>query len=592
MVADLAPGSASSGILALNGLGDIVLFFVDNYEIPGLPGLWRSDGTTSGTTRISEAFASEYLLRDGGFARDDGAIYFAASLNSALNLWKSDGTDGGTFPLSAFGHSDSSVGIRGIVPMGRRIFFDFIEPWTAVETWVSHGAPSDAVVHFRKSPTVSGSDASRFVCSSGRSYFSARTDAAGTEVWTEAGPASEPAMVADIYPGPEGSYPWLAGVVRDRLIFSAIPGSYSTRLFALESPGGQLVELAAGCDTYGDCAIPPITRVEGGLLVSGVTPAAGREPIFTDGSTSGTRSVDLLEGPEGSYPRAAAPFSGKLALLANGEDTLAIWSLESSAEEFDLLIEGTSPGGPIWPSSLSSVGDSLTFIAWGAGQWRALWAYDKKTGEAAPVHDLNDDADDFGLQQSVRFADRIYFVDFDDELGQVLFSWTPGESSAEYLGPLGFEYSHYLSPLTVTAKRIFTLGNDSAAGVEIWHTDGVREPHLLKDIYPGAASSRARWLTAAGDRLLFVAQDDRHGAELWVSDGSARGTRLLADLYPGPGGSNPRDLKFCEGRLYFSAFTPELGYEPYVLEIQGSPIFACDFEDGWLVDWSGGTIGD
>ncbi len=41
-------------------------------------------------------------------------------------------------------------------------------------------------------------------------------------------------------------------------------------------------------------------------------------------------------------------------------------------------------------------------------------------------------------------------------------------------------------------------------------------------------------LKAAGDKLFFVANGDRAGGEMWVSDGSSAGTEILRDLCPGP----------------------------------------------------------
>src|SRR5688572_24215374 len=39
-------------------------------------------------------------------------------------------------------------------------------------------------------------------------------------------------------------------------------------------------------------------------------------------------------------------------------------------------------------------------------------------------------------------------------------------------------------------------------------------------------------LTAAGSQLFFTVDDGIHGRELWVSDGTAVGTRLVADINP------------------------------------------------------------
>jgi ELWxxDGT repeat protein len=74
---------------------------------------------------------------------------------------------------------------------------------------------------------------------------------------------------------------------------------------------------------------------------------------------------------------------------------------------------------------------------------------------------------------------------------------------------------------------------------------------LLLDVNPDAAGSGFYFganftlpalgaFVPAGDGLLvFAADDGVHGQELWVTDGSAGGTRLLADLVPGAEASFP-----------------------------------------------------
>jgi ELWxxDGT repeat protein len=54
------------------------------------------------------------------------------------------------------------------------------------------------------------------------------------------------------------------------------------------------------------------------------------------------------------------------------------------------------------------------------------------------------------------------------------------------------------------------------------------------------------------DKMLFIKSDAAHGAELWITDGTASGTKLYADVRPGPSGS---DLSGFVGnqRYYFLA---------------------------------------
>lgn len=124
-------------------------------------------------------------------------------------------------------------------------------------------------------------------------------------------------------------------------------------------------------------------------------------------------------------------------------------------------------------------------------------------------------------------------------------------------------------------------------------------PRLVKDILPGIGSSSPTWLTAAGDTLFFVANDDRNGEQLWRSNGTFGGTTLvtngrvfteaptnltalgstiffsgndgvsgtelwtsrgtpsstirLSDIWEGSPGSSPRDLTVVDRTLFFSA---------------------------------------
>ena len=56
-----------------------------------------------------------------------------------------------------------------------------------------------------------------------------------------------------------------------------------------------------------------------------------------------------------------------------------------------------------------------------------------------------------------------------------------------------------------------------------------------------------------GDQLLFAAEDPMNGRELWVTDGTATGTRILKNIKDGKGSSYPRNLTVVGSTLYFTA---------------------------------------
>ncbi len=64
---------------------------------------------------------------------------------------------------------------------------------------------------------------------------------------------------------------------------------------------------------------------------------------------------------------------------------------------------------------------------------------------------------------------------------------------------------------------------------------------------------RPGWLTAVGRTLYFVSTIERHGQELWQSDGTRKGTRLVRDIRRGRRSGGPRDLTAVGKTLFFSA---------------------------------------
>ena len=66
------------------------------------------------------------------------------------------------------------------------------------------------------------------------------------------------------------------------------------------------------------------------------------------------------------------------------------------------------------------------------------------------------------------------------------------------------------------------------------------------DIMPGIWGSYPHDFSAAGQTLFFAA-DNGHGDELYVSDGTAAGTKMVRDIKPGLGGSDPRKVGTTDG---------------------------------------------
>ncbi|MGO3741954.1 hypothetical protein [Kerstersia sp.] len=101
-------------------------------------------------------------------------------------------------------------------------------------------------------------------------------------------------------------------------------------------------------------------------------------------------------------------------------------------------------------------------------------------------------------------------------------------------------------------------------GNELWRTDGTTDGTTRVSLPVGANStsySHIESMTALQDgRILFPATTEKHGQELWISDGTESGTRLLHDINPDnqrqdekERGSWPREFVRAGNWVYFSA---------------------------------------
>lgn len=108
--------------------------------------------------------------------------------------------------------------------------------------------------------------------------------------------------------------------------------------------------------------------------------------------------------------------------------------------------------------------------------------------------------------------------------------------------------------LTDVDGRLFFSADDDRHGRELWISDGTTVgTTMVKDIHPGAEGWATMTPVGVAGTAFFVADDGDHGYELWKSDGSANGTVIVKDIHPGLEGSGPGYLVETGGSLLFVA---------------------------------------
>ena len=117
---------------------------------------------------------------------------------------------------------------------------------------------------------------------------------------------------------------------------------------------------------------------------------------------------------------------------------------------------------------------------------------------------------------------------------------------------------HQLWELTAVGDEVFFVASDDQHGRALWKSDGTPDgTTVVAVINPAGADLsygvlRYERYAAVGDRFFFVADDGRHGSELWVSDGTRRGTRMVEDVHPGADSSSISELTARGHKLFFT----------------------------------------
>ena len=269
--------------------------------------LWRSDGTSAGTSQITSTKDSGFSVVERSIAVVGSEIFFCGVDEQGPALWRTDGTPGGAVLIRRSG-GDFFIDFQMItlVAFGGRAFLGGYAAAPRSEPWRTDGTAEGTNLLRDIYP---GSDSSRMAGNArachGRLYFTATDGVHGYELWTSDGTPDGTALLADIFPGPESSEPagfreGPAGAV----YFAASEYECGRELWRTDGSSG-------GTHRVADILSWPLLMVFGGAgTIAGTQlyfnflpfdPFAPTAPQFvqswvTDGSAAGTRRIP------GRYP--------------------------------------------------------------------------------------------------------------------------------------------------------------------------------------------------------------------------------------------------------------------------------------------------
>lgn len=594
-----------------------IAYFVADDVVHGQE-IWQTDGTPSGTQRITEfgyAFAVAPSSQEGSIARASGWTYFLATDGTTpIGLWRSNGDPGSTrrvilpagvaipptgarlraahdsilLALSSSSgteyHSidgataevsllaDICPGSCGsnpsdLVPVDGSWFFT---AWLGdrYEIFLTDGRPSGTR---RVTWTPSGSAASgsaevpAVALFDGELFHAGASFPYGSELFSSAMDGSPSRLVADLSLEEAGTSPRSLLALEGSVLFRSCDGLTES----LYSSGGERDAIQELAD-LGSCP--------NGSLESRLFPVPGGAVFFggaflqqvwaTDGTAGGTGPRDTSDVD--TYPGRAA------------SDGSRFWYVGYSTDRVEIRSLGAATGGPtlelVLPSSFHSPGDLFatdqylffTVSDSGTGQ-RRVARLDGASGSFAVLQPSlgYDFGRRFGEPSFVRVDDQVYFSD----------GWTPnqtiwrcGVASGPAESVATFESSQVSLLSGMGTDLYFLLLGDRIA---LWKSDGsTGGTALLRDLGRPASGTEITPVEAAAvdSWLLFNPWTQEIGRELWATNGTTSGTFPLPELAPGIASSDPHSFLATPAGLLFTAWDPVFGAEVRRLDPQSGVI--------------------
>ena len=303
--------SGASGLTVVDGM----VFFFQLDPVLG-PALWKTDGTAAGTQLVrylDPSFDPNRFGCGGQYTVSmDGQLFFLADDgDGGRGLWRSDGTNSGTNLLSSVACDTLFRGPPVLIAVQHKLFFVGSDAAHGQELWISDGTASGTVLVKDIVPGPESPALHDLTALNDTLMFVATTPVIGAELWRSDGTTSGTFMVKDIFPGyaspcskgcPPSFGPAYLATLNGALFFGASDYADSVQRNQLWRSDGTLGGTAKVKDVT--IAIPgELADTCGTLLFSAYTSAAGTEPWISDGTPGGTLLLqDLAAGPADSYP--------------------------------------------------------------------------------------------------------------------------------------------------------------------------------------------------------------------------------------------------------------------------------------------------
>jgi large repetitive protein len=496
------------------------------------PTLWRTDGTRRGTRQVADFCADLGLCGFGGFfggafvgpAATGDALLLSMVTASSDSLVRTDGTREGTVRLHRFAGSPTIAGARfqdatraGAAVAGQAAAPGPLFFVDGTQLWVSDGTL--AGTHFVR-------DLAELV---GDAFFRS---------WE---------VVDGVFYVVDDNGDWLRsnGTAAGTVLLARVPSSFRPTICHL----GSVVYAVAAGGIWRTGGTPETTTLVAPLALEAVEEVVEQPDLLfiqgypdllvSDGTAPGTRRIRLPGAPTLDQYTLAPLLDG--ATFATGGNQL--WRIDAAARQVTLLRDFAPPDGSSGPHGQVVFDGELLFLAQTSPSGEQLFATDGTSAGtrlvgAAALGAFGGATSLFGAVGAhvfVNAAGRFWATDGTDR-------------GTRSLG--GRDLASGVPIAAIGDRLIFSgsppgFGECSFVDTEPWISDGTpahtRQILELNPFDGSGGGSQCDELplpsdpgpgVSLGGAVLFAADDVVHGMELFVTDGTAAGTRLVADINP------------------------------------------------------------
>lgn len=575
-LSDILPGPTSGQpfILAANVRHVPTLYFAAR-NVSNHFDLWRSDGTSSGTTFVASLPPTLQALYCAEYLSDLFFFCVRTGAPSRGDLYRTNGTNQGTINLTAELVQQYQV-VDEVHAIADQVVFTagdsaastrYISDGTILGTRPYYSPDSEFV-----SATEGSSPGKTIPLQNSRVLFSATDGIHGSELWTSDGSSEGTAMLSDLTPGALSSA-FSGGVTLNgaALFGFASNGQGEEPWISDGTLGGtaKLKEIGAGSDSSKPSRGFQFT-VSGNLAIfSACDDQHGCELWRTDGTVQGTQLIkDIEPGVAGSTPTGLIAGNGNVYFIASSTQYgLELWRTDGTAAGTTLVVDlqpGASSGFThLEPDAIGLYGNRMIF---GSDELIEI-----NLDSSAVRFLTNFSAQNRRVTGGVTISgDKVYFTLQGN--GTQIWSYDLMSATTTRLSETSGEILGSINGFTI-------LGVYAGNGLpsRLLRTDGSILGTVPLASIPGTTESRPGYFQrrafVAGNRIYAVISDPLHGFELWQSDATELGTALLDEMMPGQAGSllGGIDLVGSGDKVFLSALHPEVGRELFQLR-RGSEV--------------------